>query len=61
MSIERGRIDEMDRKIKVLRTTAEELMAMAPEIEAVKKNLVRLLASTRMLELNISDAKDLLL
>jgi hypothetical protein len=50
----------MDRKIKLLRSTAEELMALAGDIEAVKKNLVRLLASTRMLELNISDAKEVL-
>ncbi len=50
----------MDKKIKLLRKTAEELAAMAGDIEAVKKNLVRLLASTRMLELNISDAKEVL-
>jgi len=54
------KIKEMDEKIKLLRKTAEELMAMGGEIEAVKKNLVRLLASTKMLELNISDVKDLL-
>jgi hypothetical protein len=54
------RIDEMDKKIRLLRSTAEELMAMAGDIEAIKKNLVRLLASTRMLELNISDAMEVL-
>ena len=53
-------IKEMDEKIKLLRKTAEELMAMGGDIEAVKKNLVRLLASTKMLELNVSDARDLL-
>ena len=53
-------IREMDEKIKALRKTAEELMAMGEDIEAVKKNLIRLLASTKMLELNISDVKDLL-
>jgi hypothetical protein len=53
------RIDEMDEKIKLLRKTAEELMVLGGEIEAVKKNLVRLLASTKMLELNVSDVKDL--
>jgi len=60
VSIQNSKIDEMDRKIKLLRSTAEELMALAGDIEAVKKNLVRLLASTRMLELNISDAKEVL-
>jgi len=54
------RIDEMDKKIRLLRSTAEELMAMAGDIEAVKKNLVRLLASTKMLELNVSDVKEVL-
>ena len=53
-------IKEMDEKIKLLRKTAEELMAMGGNIEAVKKNLIRLLASTKMLELNISDANELL-
>jgi hypothetical protein len=50
----------MDRKIRLLRKTAEELMHEAGEIEAVKKNLVRLLASIRMLELNVSDVKEVL-
>ena len=35
-------------------------MAIGGGIEAVKKNLVRLLESTKMLELNISDVKDIL-
>ena len=59
MSTQNDRIDEIEKKIRLLRSTAEELMAMAGDIEAVKKNLVRLLASTRMLELNVSDAKGL--
>ena len=58
MSTHYDRIDEMEKKIRLLRSTAEELMAMAGDIEAIKKNLVRLLASTRMLELNVSDAKE---
>ena len=60
MIIQYSTIDEMDKKIKLLRATAEELMALAGGIEAVKKNLIRLLASIRMLELNISDAKEVL-
>jgi hypothetical protein len=55
----RYKVKEMDEKIQLLRKTAEELMVMGGEIEAVKKNLVRLLASTAMLELNISDVKDM--
>ena len=53
------KLDEMDEKISLIRKTAEELMALGGDIQAVQKNLVRLLASTRMLELNISDAKEL--
>jgi hypothetical protein len=60
MSAQYGNIDEMDKKIRALRTAAEELMHEAGEIEAVKKNLVRLLASVRMLELNISDLREVL-
>jgi hypothetical protein len=53
-------IRKMDRKIKKIRKTAEELMELGGEIEAVNRNIVRLLASTKMLELNISDAVELL-
>ena len=60
MSTHYDRIDQMDKKIRLLRSTSEELMAMAGDIEAIKKNLVRLLASTRMLELNVSDVKEVL-
>ncbi|MDO9228506.1 MAG: hypothetical protein Q7U03_02955 [Syntrophales bacterium] len=49
-------IKKMDAKIKEIRKAAEELQEMGGDIEAVNKNLVRLLASTKMLELNISDA-----
>ena len=58
MAMRHYKIKEMDEKIKLLRRTAEELMALGGEIEAVKKNLVRLLASTAMLELNISDVME---
>ncbi|HBA54878.1 hypothetical protein [Syntrophorhabdus aromaticivorans] len=51
------KIDEMDAKIKEIRKVAEELQKLGGDIEAVKKNIVRLLASTKMLELNISDVK----
>jgi regulator of replication initiation timing len=54
------RIEGIDQKIRLLRNTAEELMAMAGDIGAIKKNLIRLLASTRMLELNVSDVKEVL-
>jgi len=49
-------IKKMDAKIKEIRKAAEELQELGGNIEAVNRNLVRLLASTKMLELNISDA-----
>jgi len=49
-------IKKMDAKIKEIRKAAEELQELGGDIEAVNRNLVRLLASTKMLELNISDA-----
>ena len=49
-------IKKMDAKIREIRKAAEELQKLGGDIEAVNKNLVRLLASTKMLELNISDA-----
>jgi hypothetical protein len=52
------KINEMDEKIKLIRKTAEELNKLGEGIQAVEKNIVRLLASTKMLELNISDFKD---
>jgi hypothetical protein len=51
-------IKTMDEKIKLLRKTAEELDELGDGIEAVKKNIVRLLSSTKMLELNISDLRE---
>jgi uncharacterized protein YukE len=52
-------IKEMAKKIKEIRKTAEELQKLGGDIEAVKKNVVRLLSSTAMLELNICDISDL--
>jgi len=50
----------LDEKIKLLRATAEEINSLGEGIEAVTRNIVRVLASTKMLEINISDIKDLL-
>ena len=50
----------LDEKIKLLRKTAEEIDKLGEGIEAVKRNVVRLLSSTKMLELNISDVRELL-
>lgn len=52
-------IKEMDAKIRVLRQTARELLDRAGDVEAVRRNTKRILASVRMLELNISDLSEL--
>ena len=46
-------------KIALLRDTAEELQQLARAIPAVTKNTARLLASVKMLEMNISDCVEL--
>jgi chaperonin cofactor prefoldin len=51
------KIDEIDAKIQEIKKAAKEIEKLGGDIEAVKKNLVRLRASTKMLELNISDIK----
>jgi hypothetical protein len=50
-------INKLDEKIKTLRKLAEEIKAEGGEIEAVKRNINRVLASTRMLEINVCDVK----
>ncbi len=50
-------ISKLDEKIKTLRKIAEEIKEAGSEIEAVKRNINRVLASTKMLEINICDVK----
>jgi hypothetical protein len=52
-------IKEIEKKIKKLRKLAEEIMIQGGEIEAVKRNTKRALASIAMLELNICVISDL--
>ena len=54
------KIDEMDVLIKRLRQLAEELKEKSGGIQAVDRNVERILANVKMLELNISDVRDLL-
>lgn len=51
------KIDEIDVQIQAIKKAATEIEKLGGDIEAVKKNLIRLRSSTKMLELNISDAK----
>lgn len=52
-------IQEMDAKIRALGQTARELLDAAGDIEAVRRNTKRILASVRMLELTICDLCEL--
>jgi hypothetical protein len=53
-------IEEMDELIKRLRCIAEELKEKSGGIQAVDRNLDRILSNVTMLELNISDVRELL-
>ena len=50
---------EMDAKIQTMKKAALELESMADDFPALSRNLVRVLSSLKMLELNITDILDL--
>ena len=52
-------LQEIDEKIQLIRKTAQEMTELAEDFPAIYRNSRRILASTKMLELNISDIKDL--
>ena len=51
-------LNEMDRKIRSMKGTAEELKAMGDRFPALYRNVSRILASIKMLEINVSDLMD---
>ncbi len=52
-------LDKMVKQIRSLRKSAEELRNLSGGIEAVDRNVDRILASVKMLEINIVDVADL--
>ncbi|MCX6010858.1 MAG: hypothetical protein NT134_01100 [Chloroflexi bacterium] len=48
-------IEDMAKKIELLKQTATELKRISGGIQAVDRNVARILASIKMLEINISD------
>ena len=52
-------VAEMDKLIRRMRQCAEELKEKDNGIQAVERNVDRILANIKMLELNISDVKEL--
>jgi len=54
-----NKVAEMDELIQRMRQCAEELKEKSGNIQAVERNVDRILANIKMLELNISDVKEL--
>jgi hypothetical protein len=52
-------LKDLDQSIQQMRQIAEELKGKAGGIQAVDRNIDRILASIKMLELNISDVYEL--
>ncbi len=56
----RMELKKLDTRIQTIKKAAQELKTLSRTIPAVDRNTARILASVKMLELNISDVKDLL-
>ena len=55
----RREIRKLDTRIKTIKKTTQELKQLSGGIQAIDRNAERILASVKMLEINISDVKDL--
>ena len=53
-------IKRMDKRVKAIRKAAEELKKLGKNWPSVDRNTARILASVKMLEINISDLSALL-
>lgn len=52
-------LNEINAKIQLLKKTAEDLNRIGEDFPAIARNTVRILASVKMLEINVSDLVDL--
>jgi len=52
-------IEKIDNNIKAMKKMAEDLSQMGDDFPALKRNTARILASIKMLELNVSDIMDI--
>ena len=52
-------LKEINDKIQLMKNTAEELNRLGQDFPAIARNTVRILASVKMLEINVSDLVDL--
>jgi prefoldin subunit 5 len=55
----RGEIRKLDTRIKTIKKATQELKQLSSGIQAIDRNAERILASVKMLEINISDVRDL--
>lgn len=58
--VEEANIAEMAQKISSIKQASTELKTMSGGIQAVDRNVDRILASVKMLEINISDLAEVL-
>ena len=52
-------LNRIDDKIQLLKKTTEELNQLCQDFPAIARNTVRILASVKMLEINVSDLVEL--
>jgi hypothetical protein len=52
-------LNEINNKIQIMKKTAEELARAGEDFPAVARNIVRISAGIKMLEINISDVVEL--
>jgi len=52
-------LHEINDKIQLMKKTAEELNRIGEDFPAIARNTVRILASVKMLEINVSDLVEL--
>ena len=53
-------IKMIDRKIRILKKAADDVMKEGGHIEAVNRNVKRIMASVKMLEMNICDINEVI-
>lgn len=51
-------LGELDKKIRLLKKTAMEIRDLAGDFPAVERNSSRILASIKMMEINVTDLAD---
>ena len=52
-------LKKIDEKIQLMKSTAEELHRLGDDFPALARNSTRILASVKMLEINVSDLVEL--